>query len=273
MMTRRLALILATIALAGTSAPAQEAAPEAKDSTAELAPDLKALAESCSAHKFETTVIVEGRQRPINVKLCGKEGQTDAEWLVTLNDSVKKAETNAELSPPVRAQIVAALRAEISRLHSAPTDIAVELPTAVLRPPEAAPQYSTLPPLPAPKPKTAASASAGPAPAAKKPRLTIRCSTPEEGGGSVPCASLRRETQLTIRADEDLAAGTSLRFLRGGDARADLDVGSLRSGQSLRSRLPGRVCSGVLRGKVQFQILSEGQVVETTGPYPLHCGS
>ena len=76
-----------------------------------------------------------------------------------------------------------------------------------------------------------------------------------------------------IRADEDLAAGTSLRFLRGGDMRAELDLGTLKKGESLREKLPARVCSGVLRGTVQVQILSKSQVAETLGPYPLHCGS
>lgn len=76
-----------------------------------------------------------------------------------------------------------------------------------------------------------------------------------------------------IRADEDVAAGTSVRFLRGGDARAELDLGPLKKGVSMREKLPGRVCSGVLRGKVQLQILSKGQVVETRGPYALYCGS
>lgn len=76
-----------------------------------------------------------------------------------------------------------------------------------------------------------------------------------------------------IRADEDLAAGTSVRFLRGGEERAELDLGSLKKGGSLRERLPGRVCAGVLRGKVEVQILSKGRVADTLGPYALYCGS
>jgi hypothetical protein len=33
------------------------------------------------------------------------------------------------------------------------------------------------------------------------------------------------------------------------------------------------VCSGVLRGKVEVQVLSKNQVAETLGPYALYCGS
>ena len=84
---------------------------------------------------------------------------------------------------------------------------------------------------------------------------------------------MERETQLMIRAEDDLPAGTSVRFLRGGNARAELELGTLKKGASLREKLPGGVCSGVLRGKVQVQILNNGRVAETLGPYSLYCGS
>ena len=75
------------------------------------------------------------------------------------------------------------------------------------------------------------------------------------------------------RADEDVASGTSLRFLRGGDQRAELDLGPLRKGETLRERLPTRVCSGTLRGRVEVQVINKSQVAETLGPYALYCGS
>ena len=36
---------------------------------------------------------------------------------------------------------------------------------------------------------------------------------------------------------------------------------------------PGRVCAGVMRGKVQVQILRKDRVADTLGPYNLYCGS
>lgn len=263
-----IALILGGFGLASGTALSQPA-------PAEPPAELKALAESCAAHKFETIVSIDGR-RGSRVKICGKEGQSDADWLVTLKDAVRKTGANEALAQPVREQIIAALEAEIARLatEAAPppvTDVAVALPARPVAVPEAAPQYSKVPALPAPKPRTTAAIAAAAAAPVVRPRLTVRCALPRESFAA--CARLERETQLLIRADEDLAVGTSLRFLRGGDARAELELGSLRKGESLREKLPGRVCSGVLRGKVQVQILSKSQVAETLGPYALYCGS
>ena len=273
----RIALILAGFSLWTTSAAAQEAANEAPGE--ERAAALKALAESCSAHRFETMVVVDGSGRAKKVKICGEEGQSDADWLVTLRDSRSKAAADESMAEAVKDQIVAALGAEIERLEQsaaeaapAPVTVAtIDLPPQPLVVPEATPQYSTVPPLPAPKPRVAGAAPTAASAPVARPRLTLRCALPRESFAG--CARLERETQLLIRADEDLASGISLRFLRGGEARAELDLGSLRKGESLREKLPGRVCSGVLRGRVEVQVVSKSRVAETMGPYNLYCGS
>lgn len=269
-------LILAAFGLSATGALGQEATAN----KAEPAPELKTLAESCVAHKFETlvtSVTLEGKMRGSRVRICGKEGQSDADWLVTLKDSVAKTEANEELAQSVRDQIVEALKAEIARLE-VPAPAATAAPAATIAishepvsVPEVAPQYSSAPPLPAPLPRRTVSAPGTAAAPLVRPRLSISCALPHESFAG--CGRLERETQLMIRADEDLAAGTSVRFLRGGEERAELDLGSLKKGGSLRERLPGRVCAGVLRGKVEVQILSKGRVADTLGPYALYCGS
>ena len=276
-MTGRMALILWAFGLASGTALAQgtEAAPAEPVSGPPA--ELKALADSCTDHKFETVVVVEGSRRGKRVKICGKPGQTDAEWLVTLRDSVRKVEADAAMSGSVKAQIIGALKAEIGRQEivakpASSTALAtITLPKEPISVPEAAPQYSSVPPLPAPLPRAAVTAASVSKPPVVRPRLTIRCASPRERFGD--CARLERETQLLIHADEDIAGGTSLRFLRGGDHRAELDLGPLRKGESMRERLPTRVCSGTLRGEVQVQILSKSQVAETLGPYSLYCGS
>jgi len=174
-----------------------------------------------------------------------------------------------------------ALKAAIVRLESsAPTPVTVPagrlsgLSNDVIAPAQPAPEYSVVPPLPAPLPRAGTPAAAAKVAASApliRPRLTIRCALPRENFAS--CASLVRETQLMIRADEDIAPKTSIRFLRGGDIRAELDLGALKQGQSMREKLPGRVCAGVLRGKVQIQVLNDGRVADTLGPYALYCGS
>jgi len=282
-MSRRITLILAGFGLAATAAQGQEAASQPQDP----APELKALADSCAAHKFETMVVTDGSGRAKKVKICGKEGQSDADWLVTLRDSARKVEADEAMEQAVKDQILSALHEEIGRLESEAaaatpppvatvtleampaTTIAVGAAPVVV--PEAAPQYSSVPALPAPRPRAVgaqAKATAGPV---VRPRLTLRCALPTDRFAA--CANLERETRLLIRADEDMASGTSLRFLRGGNARAELDVGALKKGDVLREKLPGRVCAGVLRGKVEVQVLSKNQVAETLGPWPLYCGS
>lgn len=262
-------LILAAFGAAATIAPAQE--------TAEPAAELKALADSCSAHKFETTVVVDESGRGKRVKICGKPGQSDAEWLVTLKDSASKVEADDAMARPVKDQIIAALKVEIDKLESAALSESVvpmatiELPARPVMVPEAPPQYSSVPPLPAPRPRVAGAQLGAASAPLIRPRITVRCALPHERFAA--CTRLERETRLLIRADEDLAAGTSLRFLRGGDARDELDLGSLKKGDSFSQRLPSRVCAGVLRGKVQVQVLSKAQVADTLGPYALYCGS
>jgi hypothetical protein len=273
-MARRIALILGAIGLAANGAGAQTPPTEAGEPVAEI----KSLVDSCPGRKFETIVAVGIDRRGKKVTICGKAGQTDAEWINTLRSSVAQAEANESLAEPVKEQIIAALNAEIERVGklaaapaAAPPVAAIAIAPEPVTAKEPAPQYSALPPLPAPKPKATVAAAASTAPPVARPRLTISCALPRESFG--PCDRLERETQLLIRADEDLADGASLRFLRGGDERAELDLGALRKGMTMRQKLPGRVCSGVLRGKVQVQILSHSKVAETLGPYALYCGA
>lgn len=292
-MTGRMALILGVFSLASGAAWAQGTETAPTDAAAAEPSDLKALADSCDAHKFETMIVVDGSGRGKKVKICGEPGQTDAEWLVTLRDSAKKVEADPAMTQVVKDQIVAALKAEIDRVElmappASTTPLAtiavpsepvsttslatIATPSEPVSTPEAAPQYSSVPQLPAPLPRAAVKAAGATTKApVERPRLTIRCALPREPFGE--CARLERETQLLIRADEDVAGGASLRFLRGGDQRAELDLGPLHKGDSVRERLPARVCSGVLRGKVQVQILNKSQVAETRGPYSLYCGT
>ena len=193
------------------------------------------------AHKFETTVVrvVDGKKRGSKVKLCGKEGQTDADWASTLKDAAKKIEADAKMPQAAKDQIITALNIEISKIEAA-KPVASELPnlSALPRtaapPPDRPPEYSTLPPLPTAPAAATKSSLATPGPPPRKPRLTIQCYTPGELGGGGPCISLERDTLLTVRADEDLAGGTRLRFLRRGDDRGEVALAQMRKGQSRR---------------------------------------
>jgi hypothetical protein len=85
--------------------------------------------------------------------------------------------------------------------------------------------------------------------------------------------SLERETLLTVRADENMAGGARLRFLRRGDDRGEVELAQMRKGQSRRFKLPAPLCVGVVGSQVEIQILgsSSSQVLDTLGPYSLRC--
>jgi hypothetical protein len=246
----------------------------------------------CDAHKFETIarVMVDGKMRGSRVKLCGKVGETDAGWLRTLKDAIRKIAASATMSAEAKDQVIAALNIEIVRLS--PVRDANPPQTAVLIPsPEPAPtiavpvnsgpsvggsaEYSVLPPLPAPKLAASGVVHVAAAPALPAPRVTFRCQATSGLGVEGPCNLLERDTVLMIQADEDIPGGTSLRFLRRGDDRGEIDLPVLRSGQSRRFNLPAKLCAGVARSRVEIQIVRAAtgttQVVDTRGPFELRC--
>lgn len=285
----RVALIVAAAALAAAPSLAQEqAAPADEDA---VSAEKQAFLEACAARKFETTIqiVEDGAKLGKKVTLCGKVGQSDADWVATLKDAAAKTEANADMAPEVKGQIVTALNLEITRIESGPrTELearTVTLPKPIEAAPEVADraQYSVLPAIPDASKRAAttprdpvkltAGASNTPAlPPVKKPRLTIRCLSPGEAGGGSICAALERDTLLTVRADEDLASAASLRFMRRGDAKGQIELAQLRQGQLVRSKLPSKLCAGVASSKVQIEVLAGGgQVVDRLGPYRLHC--
>lgn len=291
------ALCLALAGAAAAAPPSKKAAPAPPDQKTQQ------LLESCDAHKFETVVhsVVDGQPQQSKVKLCGKEGQTDADWIGTLKDAVTKLNANKQMPQAMRDQIIAALYAEIARLENpeAPAarkaaantpmlDGLAPLPalpqskpgaTASLPPPRqiasaprAADEYAALPPLPtAPPPPAhvlgvAAGASLAPLP---MPRMRLICDEP--GSAEGPCTGFTRETLVTVRADEDLPAGTSLRFVRDGDPKADVDLAQLKKGKSERLAVPSDVCQHAAGGKLELQIVRAGQTVGSEGPFNLTC--
>jgi hypothetical protein len=283
-------MLLASALLMPVRAAAQESgAPEA----------IKQLAESCDAHKFETMIDVpgpDGGTRKSKVKICGQEGQTDADWVRTLKDTIAKVAGNEKMPAAVKNQIVTAINAEIGKVENALTTPAgsnlLAIPSPIGNAPRAAPpappqrgvydtpEYSVFKPLPAPKPAETASIAgkgAPPVPKLSAPRLTFRCQDTTSIAGEGPCDALTRSTLLTVKADDDVPGGTSLRFMRRADERAEVDL-KLRHGQSRRMPLPPEVCRGVSGSRVTIEVVrrapgvpSTGQVVDTKGPFELTC--
>lgn len=289
-MTIRLALVLAATAVLPAIAVAQDQPAAAKEAAVTPAGD--GLAKSCAARKFETVVEItmkSGVTRGKKVTLCGKEGQTDAEWARTLKDAAAKVEADAKMAPAVKAQITTALGLEIAKVEAAAAPApSASIETVTLAAPIKAPEpavnlrsgYTVLPPLPPPL-KVASKTSpqaANSVPALPKPRLTVRCSVLGERGQGLPCAFIERDTVLTIRADEPLAAGRILRFVRKGDVRGEIALDAMREGQVRRAKVPTRLCTGTLYGKAEIQVVGaakggSAQVLDTLGPFALRCGA
>jgi hypothetical protein len=148
-MRRGISFALIALSLAPAAAGAAERKTPAKE------PVVPQLMQSCDAHKFETVVHakVDGQIQDKKVKLCGVEGQSDADWIKTLKDAIQKLQANKEMDSAVRDQIVGAINREIARLSiegSAPVplrrrNVGSGAGTSVSR------DYSTLPPIPPPR--------------------------------------------------------------------------------------------------------------------------
>jgi hypothetical protein len=142
-------------------------------------------------------------------------------------------------------------------------------------------EYSSLPPFPPPpvaSPSASASIVAASPPLLPKVNLRITCLNPGSFGDDGPCDQLERDTRLTIRAGEDIPMGTSLRFVRRGDPRGEVELAGLKRGRSTRMVLPPDVCRGVAGSRVQIEVVrrtpragSEPQVVDSLGPFDLRC--
>jgi hypothetical protein len=263
------------------------------------------LMQSCDAHKFETVVdtMVDGQPQKSKIKLCGVEGQSDADWIKTLRDAIRKLEANKDMAPAMRAQIVTAINAEIGRLSIVGSAAATKQGSAsdalssfslsrghAALPPLPAPReargtssapigrdFEVLPPLPtAPAAPTVAPSTQAAASPAGAPRLSIACETPGELAEGARCAEFERETSLTVRAGEDVPAGTALQFVRNGQAQGDVPLDGLRKGDALRTALPAQVCAGFGAGRLDLRIVHDGgaagpQVLKSDGPYALRC--
>ena len=239
-----------------------EAAPRKSVPKPRPAPVAEAkLIQSCDAHKFETIIDTagdDGQPHKSKVKLCGVEGQSDAEWIGTLRDAVRKLEADKEMPAARRDQIVAAINAEIGRLSIVGEPVPVKRYAEERSSLPLSRDYATLPPLPqAPETPLAAAPTAAvaaplteptapalttlppAAPAAAAaiaavPKLGFLCYTPGELGADGPCGEFERETLLTVRAGGTVPVGAVLRFVRNGAPRGDVDLAPLASAGSMR---------------------------------------
>jgi hypothetical protein len=270
-----IAALGATIAIA---APDKAASPQEPPSAE------KALVQNCDAHKFETTIqlMVDGKPKQSKVRMCGTLGQSDADWIRTLKDAVKKTQAS-EMPPGAKQQIVAAVNAEIERLSMPALAIPgggdiTKLPKVAATTTPERPltrDYDALPPLPTASTVAPPNVLGPGGIAALAPRVTLRCATAGDEDRPTECDSIDKDTVLVVRADDSFPDGLALHFLRHGDERAELTLQPLRTGQTALLRLPPAVCAGVVRSKVEIQALGgkapSGTPAGSVGEYDLRC--
>ena len=215
-----LVAVIATLLVpVGASAAPRKPAPPAKQ------PVVPKLMQSCDAHRFETVVhaAVDGEPHDSKVKLCGVEGQSDAEWIKTLRDAISKLEANKDMAAAVRNQIVTAIQTEISRLMivgSAPPSArkTVEVDSA----PALSRDYSALPPLP-PQPETAeALAPAQTSQAALPPPREATATPIRKDYAQLPPLPTEASAALTIAALPAPIPSVAPRLAFGCDAPGEL---------------------------------------------------
>ncbi|MEO7603183.1 MAG: hypothetical protein ABIS39_08010 [Sphingomicrobium sp.] len=172
--------VLATPAFPMAQAPAPAPAPAARPSA-----EAKDPLEDCSAHKFETVVerVVDGEPRQSRVRLCGQQGQSDSDWIVTLEDAIAKLRANPDMAAETRNQVIAALEREIARLRNpAAGNAAASAPTltprAAPRPRDFRDDYASLPQIPPPAP---AEPIAPPLATLSEPAPDVRSTPPASG--------------------------------------------------------------------------------------------
>lgn len=259
---------------------------------------------SCEGELFEFSA--KSGSHLTRVTLCDKKDASPAETAAMLKNAVAALEKNSQLDSGRRDQLVTQIKAKIAEVEGqmaasaiAPSPSIVPTPSKEAKPeysvlpplsaPKPAPvapsvssnpvpEYSVLPPLPAPTAVAAASAATTSLPLLSKPRINIDCFNPADMTGAGPCSELSRDTLMKVRAGETVPAGTTLRFVRRGDFRAEVDLAQLAAGKSIQFMLPHKVCAGVVESKVEIQVVrkaraqdSTGQVVDSMGPYLLRC--
>ena len=273
-MTNKLlwSFLCATAAISATAHGQGQSAPSAgqaigNEVTREEAQ--KALA-NCGARRFIATAEYQedGKPRRTGVTLCATPQDTAETWIGKLEKSAESLATQQRIPADARAKLVADIRKEIIRLRIAQRRA---LPAADAL-------VANVPAMPAPlPPKPSVPVGSYVAPSlASAPNVIIRCLN--EGGprdlGQDCEGEIRRDTVLALESGENMSTPAMIRFIRKGQVREEVKLGTLRQGQLVRLRLPRSVCKGVVRSQLQLEVVaasSKPSAALTEGPYDLRC--
>ena len=79
-----------------------------------------------------------------------------------------------------------------------------------------------------------------------------------------------------VSAEEDLASAVTLRFRRLDSGReGEVRLAQLRRGDTVRMKIPGEICKGVVRAEFDIQVMGAGsggmRYADVQGPYEKRC--
>jgi hypothetical protein len=276
----KLMLVLAgaaSLGLAGAAAAQQANNPTTETvsggETGVSAEEAKKLLQQCGSRKFEThaNYMADGKSRRTGVNLCSAPGDTEGMWLTKLEQAARAIASSEQIPSSAKTTLVTEIHAEIARLRSLQRR---SIPAADAL-------VSNVPKLPAPLPPKP-EVIVGQAPIATNltaaPSVAIRCLN--EGGrndrGQDCEGEIRRDTILALESREDMTSPATVRFVRKGEVREEVRLGALHMGQLVRMRLPLSVCKGVVRSRLELELVSSGEggkpsASAVEGPYDLRC--
>lgn len=290
-------LLLAACGLIGRPSLAQDAPGAAPSASAPekivegATSDRVARIEQCQGRKFDTMVQVDpARNRGTRVKLCADPGASDADWVKTLEAAIVQIEAR-DMPAEAKDKVIGELRQEIAKYSpvAKPAPASSAAPTFVgnlgdagsLIGPTERFETSVLPPLPPPLPRkpvqltgTGSSGTAAAAAPVPTMRFRVKCLVPGESGAGTTCDYFDSRTVLALSAVEGMEKGATLRFLRRGDARGEVELAPLAVGKVVRVKLPSELCRGVAFTKVELELVAPGSkrgASARAGPYDVKC--
>jgi hypothetical protein len=87
----------------------------------ELSPEMRARVEKCSGQKVEVnsnTSTPDKKLQRTKIVICGKPGENKEQMAASLEKALGRIETQSELSPQAKADLIAKMKAEIAALRA-----------------------------------------------------------------------------------------------------------------------------------------------------------
>ena len=240
--------------------------------------DAQTMIAKCGARKFETYADEphNGKIRRQKLTLCAPDSDSDAAWIATLEKAAATIEANAAIPPPAKRKLLGDFRTEIARLKALPSTPEARKAVPAPAPQGQLPLAQPIAPVAAAPPRPAAIPPYVPSPTQAgglRLMLSAACVPPGESK-SAPCGVMAPTERLEIRANSDIGSPVTLVFRRTGkgmfggsekEAEVELASGGMRRGETVRLRVPRKICSG-FRTSFEVEVRTKDSARNKQGP-------